>query len=172
MKNKKLDLLKILGKFPSKDHVQKICKIHQGRKTCRFRAIYQRRNFCTKCTDCRISMNNCIREDKRRPHGDNCPGIIDVVIQNQSKLKGHQAFYYIDGVKITGEFDQIVFNGKDYGFYVIDVLEPVAKIGKKVLSILNEMGPFGYSEGTIDFAIAKRNRHWEDKPWEIFSIRL
>ena len=59
----------------SEVHLNTVCKIRQGEKTCRYIALVNKRFFCAKLTPMKEMLDKCVKNDTIVGKGDNCGGL-------------------------------------------------------------------------------------------------
>jgi hypothetical protein len=134
------ELFEIFSKFPSKEHIEKICKpgSKEG-KTCRFLVMEPPKGFrCAKATNIRKALDKKVKKDEMRAKGNNCGGLLDFIIEQQEKLKGKTVTHtesmprffakgVLQGIGIRGELVYIKADWEDLGvkeqYYRVDDLE-------------------------------------------------
>lgn len=90
----KENLYSLLVSFPGKEHVEKVCKIGQGEKTCRYLVISSGKGFeCSKASSLRQTIDRRFAGGTMNAKGDNCGGLLGVIIENQEILKGRKIQY-------------------------------------------------------------------------------
>lgn len=104
----KAELYSIFASYPSKEHVQKFCKIGHGATTCRYLA---RRGTDFRCVKAVVSLKESldkkVQEGSLGPQGDNCPGTLGFIIDKQKLLLGHTTIHHEAGKVTEGKFEGI-----------------------------------------------------------------
>lgn len=125
---KEEELFKIFSKFPSKEHIEKICKpgSKEG-KTCRFLVVEPLKGFrCAKASNIRKALDDKVAKGEMNAKGDNCEGLLGFIIEQQEKLKGktvtHEesmpSFFakgVLQGIEIRGKLVYIKADWEDLG---------------------------------------------------------
>jgi len=98
-------LTELLANFPSPEHVEKICRRGQKDKTCRFLVVSDGWK-CEKFGPCKEALNKQAESGKMGAKGDNCQGILDILLQHQKELVGKRTEYEESGpsVHLSGTF--------------------------------------------------------------------
>lgn len=59
-----------------KDHLDSVCKIHQGKKTCRYIGLGVKGFVCVKNSAIQPILDEKVQEKTIKSCGDNCEGIL------------------------------------------------------------------------------------------------
>lgn len=103
----KEELFRLFSRFPGQKHVMETCKMGQGKETCR----YLRVGSSWECLKANCSLRKNI--DKRVENGeivtkgDNCMGLLGLIIQNQEKLRDKKASYIRYYCHIDANFEKM-----------------------------------------------------------------
>jgi len=84
-------------------HIKHVCKIGKKEKTCRFLALGELFS-CEKFGSLGCTINDRVKENKMVARGDNCDGLLGVIIENKADLIGKK-------VKYKESFPTIVIDG-------------------------------------------------------------
>lgn len=108
-------LRELLANFPSPEHVEEVCRRGQKDKTCRFLVVSDGWK-CEKFGPCKEVLNKQAESGKMGAKGDNCLGILYILLQHQKELVGKRAEYEESGpsVHLSGTFAEfeIILVGK------------------------------------------------------------
>ncbi|OGI47028.1 hypothetical protein A2121_02600 [Candidatus Nomurabacteria bacterium GWB1_40_6] len=77
--------------FPSDEHVKKFCQPGAEAKTCRYLTAGGSGFGCAKYTSLRMTIDD--RKDKMNARGDNCEGILKIIMEHVSELIGKRVCY-------------------------------------------------------------------------------
>ena len=101
------ELFRLFSRFPTQKHVIEICKMGQGKETCRYLATGSRWE-CLK-TSCLLKKNidKKVENGEMIAKGDNCQGLLGLVIRNQRELKGKKVSYIRPYCNITSGLKKI-----------------------------------------------------------------
>lgn len=79
--------------FPMKERVKEICKSGQGEKTCRYLKTGSIGWRCAKFSSSEKGIDQRVASGAIHAKGDNCGGVIDLIMENQAVLKGRKVEY-------------------------------------------------------------------------------
>ncbi|MBU3942765.1 hypothetical protein KKA24_02160 [Patescibacteria group bacterium] len=101
------ELFKLFSRFPTQKHVIEICKMGQGKETCRYLAVGSSWE-CLK-TNCslRKNINKRVEINEIIAKGDNCEGPLGLIIKEQEKLRGRKAIYARPYFTMTSKLKKI-----------------------------------------------------------------
>ena len=107
------DLYKFFYNFPDEKHIRTVCKFRQGKEACYFLRTNGRFNCGKSKSLVRDVMDELKHENKVKedwPKGDNCPGLLGYIIENQSRLKNLRLKYQeaMNGLEETGFLKELV----------------------------------------------------------------
>ena len=98
--------------FPTTQHVQAVCRAGQGEGQCRY--LSQRvnlagtKNYCWKGSEYeRECIDTQVAQGYVEAQGDNCPGTLGFVIDNQGLLMGNRTVHHEAGEDYEGTFTGI-----------------------------------------------------------------
>ncbi len=91
--------------FPSEEHIVKVCKEGQKEKTCRYLVVGDK-YCCEKFGRLKDLLDENVKENKMKNKGDNCGGILDILIKNQKELVDKKVYYEeaIPRIELFGSF--------------------------------------------------------------------
>jgi len=95
--------------FPPEQHVQTICELGTDIQHCRYLAMVPDRQGapeCAKASNLRQVLNQRVSDADMVAQGDNCPGTLGFVIENQELLMGNKVIHHE-----AGEDTPLVFDG-------------------------------------------------------------
>ena len=106
-------LVAALSGFPTEEHVKKVCKIEQGEETCRYLTMSPDGWNCAKSGSLRRAIDERIEKGTMNAKGDNCEGILGLIIEKQEELKGKRVEYRESMPSYTsgGDFEGISMKG-------------------------------------------------------------
>ena len=100
------ELYSTFSSFPSKEHVEVVCKRGKGAETCRY-LVMSSDYGCAKAKARREVLDRRAQEGKMKAQGDNCSGTLGFIIDNQDLLKGNRTEHREAGYDREGPFDGI-----------------------------------------------------------------
>ena len=152
---KEEELFELFSSFPSKEHIEKICKpgSKEG-KTCRFLVMEPSKGFrCAKATIIRKTLDEKVAKGEMNAKGDNCEGLLRFIIEHQEKLKGKTVTHresmpsffakgVLQGIEVRGELIYIKADLEDLGvkeqYYSVNDLE--ISVGNGITFTISGLG--------------------------------
>ncbi len=106
-------LLEALREFPNQQRVEKVCVPGSGAKTCRYLTMGGSGWDCAKTSSLRRALDE--RASEMNAKGDNCGGLLELILANQELLQGREVIYEesMPSFRSTGLFKNIEQKGRD-----------------------------------------------------------
>ena len=89
-------LIAALLEFPTQEHVNSVCKLGQGEQTCRYLTSTGGKKqgwTCEKSGSLRRILDERVAYGTMNAKGDNCGGLLELILENQKELVGKQVKY-------------------------------------------------------------------------------
>lgn len=142
--------------FPTQYHIGHYCQPGNGDKTCRYLILGAEGFKCAKFSGLRQILDERVKKGTMYAKGDNCGGILDIIILNKSELRGNKAIYEESSpsYKLEGVFEDITLQK---GIIEIVLIVPISKLapkGKCYSSINSEFLDIEVSPKYITFSIS------------------
>ncbi|MCL4366294.1 hypothetical protein M1437_03645 [Patescibacteria group bacterium] len=95
--------------FPTVQHVQSVCRAGQGAEQCRYLSqhvsLTGTQNYCSRGSEYeRERRDEQVARGDIKARGDNCPGTLGFVIDNQELLMGNRTVHHEAGKDYEGTF--------------------------------------------------------------------
>jgi hypothetical protein len=106
----KENLFEIFSRFPTQKHGIEICKLGQKEKTCRYLFTDSTKGWrwgCIKTNNLRKLIETRVKNNETSAKGDNCEGLLGLIIKEQQKLKGRKVIYIRPYCQITSNLKKI-----------------------------------------------------------------
>ncbi len=82
-----------VSKFPSEEHVDKFCRPGRGEKTCCYLTMAKGGWDCAKATALKQTIDARVVEGTMNSKGDNCQGLLGLILKRWQELKGARVRY-------------------------------------------------------------------------------
>ena len=91
-----MKFIEALLNFPTEKHVEKFCKLGEGEETCRYFSLAMGgspRWSCEKTSSVKRLIDERIGQGTMNAKGDNCEGLLGLIMDNQKQLEGKRLEY-------------------------------------------------------------------------------
>lgn len=88
------NLRSLISEFPNQQHVNDVCKPGEGGATCRYLVVGQRGFECEKYGSLRRILDNRVEKGEMAAKGDNCGGILGLIVEHQDQLVQNKVHYH------------------------------------------------------------------------------
>ena len=103
----KEELFRIFSRFPSQKHVIETCKMGREEETCRYLAMGSGWECSKANCSLRKNIDKGVENGEIVTKGDNCMGLLGLIIKEQEKLRGREANYTRPYFAMTSKFKKI-----------------------------------------------------------------
>ena len=113
-------LVETLLRFPTEEHVENVCKLGQGEKTCCYLTTGPNGWSCAKSSSLRQTIDERVASGTMNAKADNCEGLLGFIIEHQQELVGKKVEYEesMPSYRSAGPFKRMeVKNGNFFIFW-------------------------------------------------------